>query len=149
MIKKILNKFRAEGLRGVVKGAWKKYGGPAVHPVKVALDTLTEESGFVVVQIGAFIGNTGNDPLFDSLRARLRSVGGTLIVVEPVKNFFDQLVNNYEGVPGVIFENVAISEQSKKADFYRLGVDPAAYGKPDWLSQLSSLKEERMGGTLG
>ena len=82
--------------------------------------------------------------MFNTLGKRLREVKGKLIVVEPVRSFYDELVKNYEGIPGVVFENVAISDHSGPATFYRLGVDPVAHGYPDWLSQLGSLKEKRI-----
>ncbi len=62
-----------------------------------------------------------------------------------MKEYFDRLVENYRGIPNVLFENVAISDRRGPATFYRLGVDPEEYGHPSWLSQLGSLKEDRMG----
>ena len=47
-------------------------------------------------------------------------------------------------IPGAHFENVAVSDEPGTVTFYQLGVDPAAYGYPEWLSQLSSLKAERI-----
>jgi FkbM family methyltransferase len=144
MIRKIVRKFRASGVRGLQDAARRRLFSPTTPPIKIALDTLTQEDGFSVVQLGAFVGNSGNDPLFDTLCRRLREREGKLILVEPVKEFYDELVKNYEGVPGVEFENFAVSDRSGPATFYRLGVDPTAHGYPDWLSQLGSLKEERM-----
>ena len=74
----------------------------------------------------------------------LKKGKGRLICVEPVKKHFDALVKNYLNTPNVICENVAIAEQSGQKTFYRLGVDPVEHGYPEWLSQLSSLKKERM-----
>jgi FkbM family methyltransferase len=75
---------------------------------------------------------------------KLRQFSGKLIVVEPVQSFFNILLKNYSGIPGVAFENVAISDRNGPAWFYRLGVDPVEHGQPEFLSQLGSLKEERM-----
>lgn len=144
MIGKVLRKFNEDGLRGVCGAVFRKILNRDVHPMVIALDVITRNPGFSVIQLGAYIGNSGNDPLFKSLSRRLREVDGKLIVVEPVRSFYDELVKNYEGIPGVAFENVAISDQAGPAIFYRLGVDPVVHGYPEWLSQLGSLKEERM-----
>lgn len=145
---KVIAKFRAGGIPAVRKAVVSKLFNyppvPSTHPIQVALDVVTKEEGFTIIQVGAFVGNTDNDPLFSKLSERLRERNGKLIVVEPAKQFFDLLAANYEGVPGVSCENVAISNNSGPATFYRLGVDPVAYGYPDWLSQLGSLKQERM-----
>lgn len=141
---KVWQKFRQGGFRGVRSAIMRRVFSPSVHPVEVAIDAITEKAGFAVVQLGAFVGKTSNDPLFEAIGKRLREGQGKLVVVEPVKCYFDELVNNYRNIPGVAFENVAIADRSGPATFYRLGVDPVAYGHPEWLSQLGSLKKERM-----
>jgi len=147
MIGKIIKKYHSSGLVGVCRALmWRLFRPrPVVHPVNLALCRVAEKSGFAVVQLGAFTGDTLNDPLFCTLKERLPKVSGTLLLVEPVACHFEKLVKNYEGIPGVIFENVAVADFSGEAEIYRLGVDPADHGYPDWLAQLSSLKEERMG----
>lgn len=144
IIREVLRTLKTGGVRGVRDAIYHRHFSPAIHPINVAIDAITEKAGFSVIQIGAFIGNTDNDPLFRTLGERLREVHGKLIVIEPVRTFYEKLVENYKGVPGVVFENVAISDHSGPAAFYRLGVDPVAHGYPAWLSQLGSLKEERM-----
>ncbi len=147
MLNKIAQAYREGGLRRVVAAAYRRLAsGPAhPHPVHVALDEIVREPGFNVVQLGAFVGNTPNDPLYSRLRDQLDSRGGRLICVEPVREHFDRLVGNYRGARNVFCENVAISDRNGEATFYRLGVDPVAHGYPDWLAQLGSLKSERMG----
>lgn len=143
MITKVLRKFKTSGIRGVWDATYRNLFSPAIHPIDVALDVISKKVGFSVIQLGAFIGNTDNDPLFKTIKKRLREVNGTLIVVEPVRSFYDELVKNYDGIPGVEFENVAISDRPGQATFYRLGVNPVVHGYPDWLSQLGSLNEKR------
>ena len=123
MIYKILTKYRNEGVSGVCDVLIRKFFRlcPVLHPVRVALNELASQDGFSVIQLGAFVGNTSNDPLYETISRRLQEVNGTLIVVEPVTCFFEELVNNYHGIPGVVFENVAISEHTGQAKFYRLG----------------------------
>jgi len=155
MVNKILKKLDSERARGILQAICRKiiHGlsrmkkscpTPTVNPVHVAIDTISKEEEFTVIQLGAFVGNTENDPLFMGIIEKLSKGKGKLILVEPVKCFFDELTENYKGVPGVVFENVAISDQSGPATLYRLGVNPLEHGYPDWLSQLGSLKDERM-----
>ena len=110
-----------------------------------ALDWLAAQPTFSIVQVGAYIGNTINDPLHTFLLRELpRKPGSTVVLVEPVAEYFEQLEAAYAGVPGARFENVAIADGEGERDFYRLGVDPASHGRPEWLSQLGSLRETRM-----
>lgn len=114
-------------------------------PIKGILGMLATQSSFSIVQIGAYIGNTYNDPLFDFL-CNLDSQAPTKVVlVEPIREYFDLLCKNYHHVPNIQFENVAIAKTEGTAEMYRLDVNPVEYGFPEWMAQLSSLKEERMG----
>ncbi len=147
MFSKVVQAYREGGVKRVVNAAVRRLtsGPPRPHPVHVALDMIVKEADFTVVQLGAFVGNTPNDPLYSKLSQRLNRSGGRLICVEPVKEHFAKLVENYRGAPSVFCENVAIADRTGEATFYRLGVDPVAHGYPDWLLQLGSLKNDRMG----
>jgi hypothetical protein len=70
------------------------------------------------VQVGANDGKT-EDYLYDFVHEH----GWRGVLVEPVKPVFEKLVKNYDGIPGLIFENVAISEQDGMRTFYRLKDD--------------------------
>jgi len=114
-------------------------------PVKGILGLLAKQSSFSIVQIGAYIGNTVNDPLYDFLRTLDPQAVAKIVLVEPIHEYFDRLCETYSHVPSIEFENVAISETTGEAEMYRLDVDPVEHGFPEWLAQLSSLREERMG----
>ncbi|MCA9035710.1 MAG: FkbM family methyltransferase [Planctomycetaceae bacterium] len=147
MFKNVTKKYRAEGLRGVARATVRKllrHREPEKPPVSAALAALLEGDHFCVVQIGAYIGDTYNDPLFETLSRGLHRGNGKLVAVEPVSQYFQQLQRSYVGVPHVFCENVAIAAHSGPATFYRLGVDPEEHGYPAWLCQLGSLKRERM-----
>jgi FkbM family methyltransferase len=147
MWNKITQAYREGGLRRVATATWRRLvsGPPRPHPVHEVVDAIVKQPEFTVVQLGAFVGNTPNDPLYARLRPRLDQQGGRLICVEPVKEHFSKLVENYRGSKNVFCENVAIADRTGEATFYRLGVDPVEHGYPDWLSQLGSLKSDRMG----
>lgn len=148
MIERVLQKIRTAGFRGLIaamaRRVFRRRSQPPFDPMPVALDTIFAGDDFTIVQVGAFIGDSFNDPLFARVRAELQKGRGRLICVEPVKEHFYALVRNYGDVPHVICENVAIADHNGEAAFYRLGVDPVAHGFPDWLAQLGSLKKERM-----
>lgn len=150
---RIAAKWKREGGLGVAAAAIRRLRGrrPGLHPVQLALETIVRQPSFTMVQIGAYVGNSSNDPIYPLLRRsapRLKRTGPLrhrIVLVEPVREHFEKLVANYEAIPGVCFENAAISDRDGPSTFYRLTVDPVAHGFPEWLAQLGSLKKERMG----
>lgn len=109
------------------------------------LSWLADRDAFSVVQIGAYVGDTINDPLYTFLcKALSAGAEATVVLVEPVAEYFERLRSTYAALATVRLENVAIAEQEGVRDFYRLGVDPVRYGYPEWLSQLGSLRVTRM-----
>ena len=147
MIKRLRQKYQTTGFSGVSIGIRRQifhWINPPFDPVSLAIKALLQNQDFTIVQIGAYIGDSSNDPLFKSIRRELKKSRGRLICIEPVKEHFDALVENYRRMPNVICENVAIAEKNGEASFYRLGVNPVDYGYPEWLSQLGSLKKDRM-----
>lgn len=118
----------------------------------VLYELLRRRGHVFIIQIGAHVGNTENDPVHRFIRDNSRSVLGgrpkcSAILIEPVKYLFEQLAANYEGCDGVTLENVAIADQNSTRDFYRLdeNADLAAASLPEWLNQLGSLLPQRMG----
>ena len=99
---------------------------------------LATRPSFCVVQIGANSGDTPEDPLYRFLREELRDVTPErrdrthVVLVEPVREYFDRLQEAYAGLPCVRFENVAIAETRDSRQFYRLDADPTAHGYPAW-----------------
>ncbi len=125
---------------------------PAAVPTTYAevLARLAAQPTFTVVQIGAFVGATDNDPLHAFLtqtltaRAAGNHAAATAVLVEPVGEYCPRLRESYAGVPGVRFEHAAIAEHAGTRDFFRLAADPVAHGLPSWLPQLGSLRADRM-----
>ena len=145
---RLIDRVRVGGFFGVCHSIAFRLG-VRVDPVNVALWTLARRSRFTLLQIGAYIGDTANDPLHGFIRREVVPFGAggrrKAILVEPVKEYFQKLQELYKGCDNVILENFAIAETNETRMIYRLAVDPEAFGYPAWLSQLSSLKEERMG----
>jgi FkbM family methyltransferase len=119
--------------------------GPS--PMDGVFEWLTRRDAFAVIQIGAYVGNTPNDPLYEFLHATLPGYPARIaILVEPVAEYFAALRNAYRDLPTVRLEHVAIADEEGDRDFYRLapGVDPTDYGRGEWLTQLGSLLPDRM-----
>ena len=151
MILRIAHKTEQDGLFAEIKRistlAWEYCLAKEkiLSPVDRAMVEVMKNEGFVVVQLGAYIGDSPNDPLFK----RLATLPGTFkckaVLVEPNRYFFDQLVKNYCAKKFVACENLAVASEVGEVTLYTLGVNPVDYGYPEWLSQLSSLRQDRMG----
>ena len=123
----------------------------SITRLRDALSWLSGQPSVAIVQIGAFVGPTDNDPLCAFLRDAFgtRPLAGDgasslAVLVEPVAEYFERLREAYAGLDGVRFENVAIAESAGTRDFFRLAADPEAHGHPSWLAQLGSLRADRM-----
>jgi FkbM family methyltransferase len=148
------DKYKNEGVASPTRAAANRIVPPAFRtdrPLDTALSLLAEQPSFSIVQIGAYIGNDDADPLYEFLcehldPARARSTGRNtkVVLVEPIREYFDLLCENYSIIPKIEFENVAIAETAGVMDMYRLDVNPLEHGYPAWLAEMSSLKKERM-----
>lgn len=83
------------------------------------------------IQVGANEGST-EDPLFGPIK--IKKWKG--ILVEPLLDEFNTLKENYKNCPGLIFENVAISDKVEAKPFY--SVDKEKSDVPFWVTKLSS-----------
>jgi len=89
-----------------------------------------------VLQIGANDG-VRSDPVYDLIRTF--QLPGLLI--EPIPDYFSQLINNYSNQPQLQFENCAISYENGKSDFYRVSSNASV---PDWVHGISSLDRRHL-----
>jgi FkbM family methyltransferase len=97
-------------------------------------------SDFTFVQIGANDG-VSNDPIRKFvLKYQMRGV-----LVEPQPDVFARLQRNYEGVPGVTFENAAIAAKDGQRELYRFRPSPDL---PQWAHGLASFSKETLTGNL-
>lgn len=113
-----------------------------IHAFHDVLAELANKEDLSLVQIGAHVGKTENDPLYEFLKSK-HPPPKIALLVEPIKDYFDQLVENYKGVPGLAFEQSAVCSSNDHVRMWRIDCDPHDHGKPYWLAQLSSLLEER------
>lgn len=91
------------------------------------------------IQIGAMDGKT-NDPIHELVKSQ--SWRG--ILVEPLKDHFETLKQNYADCAGLIFENVAIAEQSGTRKMYRIPTQTVHDGKlPRWGLEAGSFFSDR------
>jgi hypothetical protein len=121
---------------------------------------LRESQGrrFFFVQIGAHVGNTTNDPIFDHANHQGREWAGVL--VEPNQKHFTALQRNYDlarqhrgggrSTELLLFENAAVcgsgkdNDSSSSATFYTV---PSSmdqdfeFSRPAWLDQIDSLDQ--------
>jgi FkbM family methyltransferase len=102
--------------------------------IKEFLDKLSAELGsnIYVVQIGANDGK--RDDNFSEYISRFKWAG---IMIEPQPAIFKKLVENYAGNSKLKFENVAISNEEGKKDFYFIDNDEA------WVTLVSSLEPNK------
>lgn len=104
--------------------------------IGVLSDYIDTVSMIKFVQVGSNDGKTG-DPLFAFITKN--KVKGVLI--EPVEYLFEKLKDNYSGVPGISFENVAISDKNGHCDFFVVEQN-STKDLPPWYDQLSSFSLE-------
>ncbi|MCX6991491.1 MAG: FkbM family methyltransferase [Chlamydiae bacterium] len=76
--------------------------------------SLWKESGIIFIQIGANEGVMSNDFLHPFILEK-KWKG---ILIEPVPSIFKKLQKNYAHIPNLHFENVAISDRKKQAEFF-------------------------------
>lgn len=132
MIRKILHKTidrRAKGYLRLYHSLWKRSRFPSIDHLIQTWAKSKEEVFFV--QIGANEGST-EDPLYRHIR--LKNWKG--ILVEPFRESFDRLRENFFHNPDLIFEQAALSSENKELPFYYIHRrDPSV---PQWVSKLNS-----------
>jgi FkbM family methyltransferase len=94
-----------------------------------------------LVQVGAHDGQS-YDPLNHVIR-RQKTSG---VLVEPQQRAFRKLRDAYSDVPGLHFENCAISDSDGHLDFFKIRDD--APDLPIWLDQSASLDREVLSNAL-
>ena len=91
------------------------------------------------IQIGAHIGNTNNDFVFNNIKDNM-----TYILIEPVPYLFEQLSNNYKNKKNIILLNIAISNYEGNLDLYVPSEKNNFNQLPSWANQLASVNENHL-----
>ncbi len=94
-----------------------------------------EDSSFSFIQIGANDG-ISFDFLYDFVIKR-KSKG---VVIEPVKEYFKELVINYKDFPKILKVNKAVHPFEKKIDLYKIN-NQMANKYPEWAKGIASLNK--------
>jgi len=112
-------------LKRLVKSSLRKRGYKIIRAdepniLEYLLHSLLVRKVLVFVQIGANDGRTA-DPLFEFVTHHHQKVRG--LVIEPVEDYFQELVANYRLYPSITPVNIAIHRTEKEMTIHR--VDPA------------------------
>ncbi len=92
-----------------------------------------QRPGFTFVQIGANDGKR-----FDPINHYVAEFKWRGLVVEPIREYFEELQRTYADTPQVVCCNYAIYEEEKPVTLYR--ADPNA-GLPEWTKGIASINE--------
>jgi FkbM family methyltransferase len=99
------------------------------------LDVAGRHSDVFFLQIGA------NDGVMeDDLHTVVRRFGWRGLLLEPLREYYDQLVANYAGAPNLIFDNRALADQDGPRTMFH--VRPGAGDLPEWCNGLGSLSRD-------
>lgn len=90
---------------------------------------------FFYIQIGANDG-ISFDPIYPILKGK--PIYG--IALEPVKDIFDELVENFKDRPNIKLLNLAIHKSKKKEIIYR--VNPSIKNLPNWTKGIGSFNKD-------
>ncbi|HBY68353.1 MAG TPA: hypothetical protein DEG69_11690 [Flavobacteriaceae bacterium] len=96
------------------------------------------DDDFSFLQIGANDGVS-----FDFLHSFVMKRKSSGIVLEPVKDYFDELCENYKTVPAIIKINRAIHRSEKSIIIYKIDKNKT-YLYPDWVKGIASFNVEHL-----
>lgn len=101
---------------------------------------LRKNKDMFIIQIGANDGKV-NDSIYEFVTSNPQTVRG--ILIEPVKDYFEELKINYKKCPNVTLLNMAIHNSRKEMTIYR--VDPIKMeqdGLPQWTKGIASFNKD-------
>jgi FkbM family methyltransferase len=92
------------------------------------------------LQVGAMDGVS-----YDPIHPFIRNFAWHGVLVEPLPDMLERTRNNYQGCTGLVFENVAITEQVETKNLYRIAPDVIVKHKlPDWLKGMSTFSDTKL-----
>jgi len=126
---------RAGGLLSVFGYSNKRRSGSPFDDILATYLANNNPKDFFFVQIGAHNG-IANDPI----RKYVFKYGLKGILLEPQKEIFMSLVENYKEHPQLIFVNAAISDKNETKSLYK--IKRHAQNLPKWADQLASFSKQ-------
>ena len=108
-----------------------KFENTTIYLEPFIIKYAKQDKEFFFLQIGANDG-IRYDPIFNTVN----ELGIKGIVVEPVKEYYEDLVRNYSKNKNVIAENVAIYSEDEEISIYKVRSNS---GLPDWANGIASL----------
>lgn len=103
---------------------------------RILENNFPKECFFNFIQVGANDG-VSFDFLYDFVTQR-KSVG---LVIEPVKEYFDELVENYKDYPKIVKVNKALHASEKNIEIHKISPN-SVNNYPDWVKGIASLNAE-------
>lgn len=116
IIKKIVNIFGYKLIdKNIIKNN-KTLSSHSIFNLKIVLKSIFNDHNISnLIQIGANDGVS-----FDEINFFIKKYKVNSILVEPIKENFDRLKNNYKNLDFINFENIAISDQKKINYLYKV-----------------------------
>lgn len=118
---------------------------PFAEPWQQLLNELgISRQDIFFVEVGAMDGVS-----FDPLYAAVVQYRWKGLLIEPLPDLFERLKENYKGITGLLFENMAVAEVLGEKTMYRVAPEAVRQGLvPDWAEGISSffLDKNALGG---
>jgi FkbM family methyltransferase len=111
-------------------------------PLEKRLEKIfSNKDDIFFIQVGSNDGKLG-DPIHRLIVSNNTWRG---IFIEPVPYLFERLKITYKNASRFIFENVAVSSESRKQKFFNMPeLDKAALNLPEWIDQLGSFDKQHI-----
>ena len=138
----VTNQKHAAGAYSDYKHILQKRHGqlPYSSPSDAFLAISQQRKPVQFLQVGAMDGVS-----YDPIHAFVRNFGWHGILVEPLPDMLERTRKNYQDCTGLVFENVAITEQVETKPLYRIAPDVIVKNKlPDWLKGMSTFSDTKL-----
>jgi FkbM family methyltransferase len=138
----ITNQKHADGFYAQYKSELQIRHGqmPYSQPNDAFMSISVNKMPVQFLQVGAMDGVS-----YDPIHSFIRQFGWQGVLVEPLPDMLERARNNYKGCDGLIFENIAITEQFETKKLYRIEPETIIKNKlPDWLKGMSTFSETKL-----
>jgi len=113
---------------------------PYSNPNDAFLTISQQKKPVQFLQVGAMDGVS-----YDPIHPFIRNFGWHGVLVEPLPDMLERTRNNYQGCTGLVFENVAITEQVETKSLHRIAPEVIVKHKlPDWLKGMSTFSDTKL-----